>query len=58
MRMMDIPQPTPTVLWKNLRIASKKSISGWKMLARTSMGQALGGAVRWGANSLWACGGS
>src|SRR5689334_16074 len=36
-RMIDRPQPTPTVVWKNLRIASKKSISGWKMLAGTSM---------------------
>src|SRR5438045_169738 len=35
--MIDGPQPRPTVLCQNLRIASLTSISGWKMLARTSM---------------------
>jgi hypothetical protein len=31
------------VLWKNLRIASKKSISGWRTLAKTTTGQESGG---------------
>jgi hypothetical protein len=32
MTMIESPQPNPTVSWKNLRIASKKSISGWSGL--------------------------
>src|SRR2546421_44027 len=35
--MIDGPHPRPTVSWKNLMIASLTSISGWRMLARTSM---------------------
>src|SRR5581483_3999539 len=39
---IDRPQPTPTLLWKNLSTASKTVISGWKMFAATSMAQELG----------------
>ena len=30
---IDQPHEMPTELWKNLRTASKTSISGWKMFA-------------------------
>jgi hypothetical protein len=30
--MIDQPHGIPTLSWKNLRIASKKSISGWSGL--------------------------
>jgi hypothetical protein len=33
----------PTVSWKNRRICSKKSISGWKTLAKTTTDQESGG---------------
>src|SRR4051812_47103 len=36
--MIDAPQPNPTVLCQNLRIASLMSMSGWTMLARKNMG--------------------
>ncbi len=39
---IEKPQLTPTLLWKNFRTDSKTSISGWKMLAVTSIGQGLG----------------
>ena len=33
---IEKPHEIPTWLWKNLRTASKMSISGWKMLAVTT----------------------
>src|SRR4051794_10728441 len=36
-KMIERPQPSPTVSWKKRMTASKTSIRGWKMLARTSM---------------------
>ena len=39
---IEAPQPIPTVSWKNLRIASKKSISGWRTLAKKTTGQECG----------------
>src|ERR671923_215826 len=40
------PQARPTVSWKNRRIASKKSISGWRTLAKGTTGQGRCGSVR------------
>ena len=34
---IEKPQEIPTLLWKNLRTASKTSISGWKIFAVTSI---------------------
>ena len=39
--MIAHPQPSPTDSWKNTRIASKKSISGWKTLAKTNIGSGV-----------------
>ena len=35
-RRSTSPSRSPTLSWKNMRIASKKSISGWRTLAKTS----------------------
>src|SRR3954447_2755541 len=42
--MIAPPQPRPTWLWKNLRIASLTSISGWRTLAVTNMSVAVRGS--------------
>ncbi len=54
---IDQPHGTPTLLWKNFRTASKTSISGWKMFAATSIGQAVPTGWR-GWNSRWSSTGS
>src|SRR3712207_1354778 len=45
--MIEAPQPNPIVLCQKRRIASLRSISGWRMFARTSIGSVPvgGGAV-------------
>ena len=34
---IDQPHPRPSESWKNSRMPSKKSISGWRMLAKTGV---------------------
>ena len=40
MQTIDMPQPIP-VEWKALRIASKKSTSGWRTLAKTNTARSV-----------------
>jgi len=35
--MIDAPQLSPAESWKNLRIPSKKSMRGWRTLAKTGI---------------------